>query len=427
MRNYNYLKCRTVYQIFPRNYSKAGTLQEVTNDLERIKNLGIDVIYLLPVHPIGELNRKGTYGSPYAIKDYLAISPDLGTEEDLVALVEKAHSLKMKVIMDMVFNHMSRDALLYQTHPEYFLISKSGKANRVGDWTDVMDLDLENKDVLTYLLGVLKHYRKLKVDGFRFDVCSLIPLSFFKKARKELGRKVIFIGESVEPSFIEYLHSEGYYAEEDVNLYPTFDATYNYNYFYELRKYFETKEQKYLDEVLIKIDNQEKIFPKDYLKLNCVENHDQERIASYFKGDALKSVIAFSFFIKGTAFLYAGEEYRDEVRPPLFDKQPIKLEGNKNFYQFIKKLIRFKKSKQYRKLDEFCFIKTPLEHFALASGFSEKTRYYGLFNFVNEPRKVKIPRGHYVDILNHPTKVIIIGNNDEIEVKGPMILKQIDL
>ena len=96
MRNYNYLKSRIVYQIFPRNYSDEGTLKAVEDDLERIKALGIDIIYLLPIHPIGKLNRKGSYGSPYSIENYLEVSPDLGTLEDLASLVEKAHSLKMK-------------------------------------------------------------------------------------------------------------------------------------------------------------------------------------------------------------------------------------------------------------------------------------------------------------------------------------------
>lgn len=427
MRNYNYLKSRIVYQIFPRNYSDEGTLKAVEDDLERIKALGIDIIYLLPIHPIGKLNRKGSYGSPYSIENYLEVSPDLGTLEDLVSLVEKAHSLKMKVIMDMVFNHTSRDAKLYKEHPEYYLISKGGKANRVGDWSDVMDLDLENEEVLTYLLGVLKFYRKLKVDGFRFDVCSLIPLKFFKKARKELGKKVIFIGECVEPSFIEYLHSQGYYCEEDVNLFPTFDATYNYNYLFNFMHYFEHKDQESLNRTLETIDEQEKIYPKNFLKLNCLENHDTERIAKYFSGNALKSLTAYNFFIKGATFLYAGEEYEDDVRPPLFEKRTIKRSGDKSFYNFIKKLIRIKKSKDYRKLDEFCFIKTPLKDFVLATGFAPKTRFYGLFNFSNEMQKVKIPRGKYIDLLNQSNNIINVGNNDEIDVLGPMILKQVDL
>ena len=168
-------------------------LVEVSKDLPRIKDLGSDVIYLMPIHEIGEENRKGTWGSPYAIKDYFSISPDLGTLDDLKELINKTHELGMKIILDMVFNHTSPDNVLVATHPEYYFYKDGKRGNRVGDWTDIVDLDTPREDVQDYLVSVLKYWLDVGVDGFRFDVASTIPLSLFEKARKILGNKPIFL------------------------------------------------------------------------------------------------------------------------------------------------------------------------------------------------------------------------------------------
>jgi len=186
-----------IYQIFPRNHSKEGTLKKIEEDLKRISSLGIEVIYLMPIHEIGIKERKGTYGSPYAIKDYFSISSDLGTLEDFKSLVNSTHELGMKIILDMVFNHTSPDNLLLENHEDYYYHKFWKVSNKVSEWTDIIDLDTSKEETQNYLIKVLKYWILNGVDGFRFDVASVIPIKFFIKARKELGNDIIFIGESV--------------------------------------------------------------------------------------------------------------------------------------------------------------------------------------------------------------------------------------
>lgn len=339
-----------IYQIFVRNYSKQGTFKKVEKDLPRIKKLGVDIIYLMPIHEIGEVERKGKCGSPYAIKDYYSISKDLGTMEDFLSLVNAIHKNKMKVIMDMVFNHTSPDNVLVETHPEYYYTNKKGKrGNRVGDWTDIIDLETNYKGTQDYLLKVLKYWRELGVDGFRFDVASLIPLDFFKRARKALGKKVIFIGESVEDGFVTYLKKQGVKATPDKDMYPTFDALYNYNWYGELMTYIEKGDYNPL---ISKLKKQMEM-PKNCVRVNCLDNHDQERIAAKLKDNPakLKEILSFVYFLKGNAFIYMGDEFGNEHKPELFEKDPVDWSQiNPDLEAFYKELIAEKQNEFNNKI-----------------------------------------------------------------------------
>ena len=136
------LRNQMMYQIFVRNYSDEGTFAQVEKDLDRIKALGTDIVWLMPIHPIGEAQRKGTLGSPYAISDYRAVNPEFGTLEDFKSLVAAIHDRDMRCIIDVVYNHTSPDSVLSREHPEWFYHKPDGSfGNRVGDWTDIIDLD----------------------------------------------------------------------------------------------------------------------------------------------------------------------------------------------------------------------------------------------------------------------------------------------
>ena len=305
-----------VYQIFPRNYSIEGTFKQIENDLERIKSLNVDIIYLLPIHEIGIKNRKGTYGSPYAIKDYFSISPDLGSLSDLKSLIGKTHSLGMKIILDMVFNHTSPDNVLLPDHDEYYFHRNGKLANKVGDWSDIVDLDTFREDTQEYLLSVLKYWINQGIDGFRFDVCSLIDFSFFKKARKELRKDIIFIGESIDNNFASYLKKENIYVKEDKDLYEVFDSLYNYHFFPTFIDYLEGKVSI---ERIINILNEDNANQR----LLCLENHDRDRISSILNKEQLSKWLDFYSFIKGNVFIYAGQEYGNSHKPELFEKDPV--------------------------------------------------------------------------------------------------------
>ena len=210
------LRNMTLYSIFVRNF--GGTFRAVEKDLPRIRDLGADAIWLLPIHPIGTAKRKGTLGSPYAISDYRAINPEFGTTDDFTHLCDVVHALGLKVLIDVVYHHTSPDSVLVKTHPEYFYKKPDGLfGNHVGDWSDIIDLDFDNRNLWNELIDTLCFWAQY-VDGFRCDVAAMIPLSFWKKARAQVETVrpgCIWLAESIEHGFIRYNRMQGLTALSD--------------------------------------------------------------------------------------------------------------------------------------------------------------------------------------------------------------------
>ena len=310
-----------IYQVFVRNASKEGNFEYIRKNLDRLQVLGVDVLYLMPIQPIGEKARKGTYGSPYAIKDYFGIEPTLGTLEDFRSLLNDAHAKGMKVILDMVFHHTSPDNELFKIHPEYYYLKDGKPGNRVGDWSDVIDLLTERPDVQEYLLSVLQFWVDLGVDGFRFDVASMIALSFFKMARNALGKDVIFFAESVDTDFANYLATTDTPSIPDDDMYPTFDYLYNYNYYRILER--QTKEGGHAYELAEAISKELNFTPM-HCRVHCLENHDVERFAKrVIDPEKRASWIRLTSRLYGHLFLYMGQEFGNNTDVPLFEKQPV--------------------------------------------------------------------------------------------------------
>lgn len=325
-----------IYQIFVRNYSKEGTIKAVTEDLDRLFDLGVNILYLMPIHEIGVLNRKGTYGSPYSIKDYFSISKDLGTLEDFKELILRAHTLNMKVIMDMVFNHTSRDNPLLKKHPEYYYYKDGKPANKIGDWSDVIDLETSREDTQEYLLSVIKYWSNLGVDGYRFDVASLISLNFFKKVREMLP-KAYLLAESIDPDFVTYARSLGFNVASDKELGQYFDTLYCYNYYHYLEHFY--KYDKPLSKVVEALNND------DVMRVASLENHDTGRLLELVKNDDTRfyTLTRFLFTLNATPFIYAGMEIKTNHRPELFEKDPINWNKfDKETYSLYKELIQSK-------------------------------------------------------------------------------------
>lgn len=419
------LRNQTIYQIFPRNYSEAGNFQAVYDDLGRIKDLGVDIIYFLPINPIGEVARKGSVGSPYAIKDYRLINKDLGTVEDFYNLINKAHDLGMKVMIDIVFNHTSRDSTLLKEHPEYFYYRDGKLANRVGDWSDVGDLDLDNEDVRKYLIDTLIMYAKLGVDGFRCDVAPLVPLSFWLEAVEavdKVNNEMIWLSESIEPSFIKWLRSEGHLAHSDGEMYEAFDVLYNYDIFSYYHGYF--KGENTLDELITAINAQEVIYPADYLKMRCLENHDQERAHAIIRDElSLINFTAYSFFAPGLGFLYAGQEVKATHKPNLFEKDPIDLEiKDEKFYNFIKRLIAIKKHQVFKDKLYFNVEKASEGDVMIALLKSKEETYVGIFNLSEQEIEITLPfeARQLKDLISDQTYKV---KNGKLKIKYPLIAK----
>ena len=319
------LRNMVMYQIFVRNFSEEGTFAKVGEKLDEIKALGVDVIWLMPIHPIGAEKRKGSLGSPYAIRDYRAVNPEFGTIDDFKELVDAIHSRGMRCIIDVVYNHTSPDSVLRYEHPEWFYHRADGSfGNRVGDWSDIIDLDYSNEGLWDYQIETLKMWAEI-VDGFRCDVASLIPVDFWIRARAEVAQvrpDCIWLAESVDYGFLRYLRGMGCAAYSDSELYQAFDMTYDYDIIGDFQDYIAGRGSlgRYADAV----DRQDCVYPAEYVKLRFLENHDRAR-AHFLIPDirALRSWTAFIYFQKGTTLIYAGQENGVKHAPNLFDKDTV--------------------------------------------------------------------------------------------------------
>ena len=339
------LRNQVIYQVYPRQYSKEGTFEALRKDLDRIVDLGISILYLLPIHPIGHVGRKGVDGCPYSISDYYGIAEELGTMDDFDRLVKDAHEKGLKVMLDIVFNHTSRDSKLTIEHPEWFYKNDDGGfANRIGDWSDVTDLTYKDPKQWTYLIDNLVFWAK-KVDGFRCDVAPMVPLKFWQEAREaveKVSKGHVWLTESVHPHFIQYIRSLGHDAHSDGEMYQAFDIGYDYDIddFYEGYLKGENSLSSYLDAV----EKQDFMYPKNYIKLRAFENHDKSRLRAKVKDeDMFKNMLAMSFFFKGTPMLYNGVEVMSTKHLTLFDKDPIDWDEHEDITSFLKQLITLKK------------------------------------------------------------------------------------
>ncbi len=196
-----------VYEVFPRNFSPEGNFAGITARLDELKDLGVTVIWLMPIHPTGLKNKKGTIGSPYAVRDYNAINPDYGTADDLKHLVVEAHKRRMKVIIDIVANHTAWDCVLMESHPDFYTRDAKGRVLPPNpDWSDVADLNYDNPALRDYMVGMLKRWLTgFDLDGFRCDVASEVPTAFWERVRDELAAvkpDIFLLAEAAKPELL---------------------------------------------------------------------------------------------------------------------------------------------------------------------------------------------------------------------------------
>jgi len=334
-----------LYEIYVRNHGPNGTLADVEADLPRIKDLGVDVIWFMPIHPIGKEKKKGSLGCPYSIQDYRGINPAYGTEADFARLVERAHGLGLKVMIDVVYNHTAHDSVLVREHPEWFHQDEHGVPfTTVPDWSDVIDLNHPHPELTTYLVETLQLWVGRGVDGFRCDVASLLPEDFWHTARHKVAEVkpgVIWLAESVHASFVAYRRSIGLPTLSDSEVYRAFDLTYDYDIWplWQAAVRGQVPASRYLEMLRF----QDGIYPGNYVKMRCVENHDQPRIMRLApsRNQAL-AWTAFQGFNQGALLYYAGQESAAQHTPSLFDVDKV-VWGNYELTPFLTTLARLKK------------------------------------------------------------------------------------
>ncbi len=344
-----WIRSAIIYEVFPRNHATDGTFAGVYRDLERIASLHTDILWLMPIHPVGIVGRKGTSGSPYAISDYRAVDPELGGEQSFRMLVEKAHALGMKVMIDVVYNHTSRDSVLLRERPEWFLRDSHGNPTaKVRDWSDIYDLDYTHKDLWDYQIATLQKWVDCGVDGFRCDVASMVPLDFWMAARARLAqaqpKELIWLAESVDKSFTKSLRGQGFTAHADPELHAAFDLTYDYDGFEYLTGAMQGVRPlgDYLNHLYI----QETLYPADAVKMRFLENHDNPRAADVVGSRrSLLNWTVFYALLPGATLVHAGQEMALGHCPDLFGKDPVRWEqGDPEFSVVFGKILDLAKT-----------------------------------------------------------------------------------
>ena len=406
------LRGDVIYSIYVRNHTPEGTFNAILPDLDRIKALGTDIIWFMPIHPIGVKGKKGSLGCPYANRDYRTVNPEYGTMEDFRALVDEIRKRGMKCIIDVVYNHTSPDSTLTTEHPEFFYRKSDGSmGNRVGDWTDVVDLDYGCKALWDYQIESLVMWAGI-VDGFRCDVASLVPVDFWCAAREAVERVhpgCIWLAETVHSGFSQMNRKLGMYSANDYEMFAAFDMEYEYD----IREVFDRylTGQCTLSNYIDMLNFQECAYPENYIKMRCLENHDQPRICSFVKDEkALENFTAFLYFLKGSTMIYAGQEYRNDHVPSLFEKDIILRTAETDISPLLRKLYDVKKSLLSVE-DYFKGTADDTHDIAILERDDNHTVKVGVFSLKGKAADVKVqmPDGTYTNHLNGETVAVTGG------------------
>ena len=300
-----------VYEIYPRAFSPQGNFNGITARLDELKDLGVNILWLMPIHPIGQLKKKGTIGSPYAVRDYYAINADYGTKADFKKLVAAAHQRNMKVIIDIVANHTSWDSVMMKW-PDFYEHDAKGQITYPHDWSDVAELNYGNPKLRNYMIDMLKYWiREFDLDGFRCDVAEEVPTDFWENARAELDK--------IKPDIV--MLAEGHKAEL---LLKAFDFDYSWPLHNALTDALQGR--KNASELRAAWEKEFNEWPRGSLHMRFSDNHDERRAIARFGEPAALAASALVFTLDGVPMLYNGMEVGDTTEsgaPALFERLPV--------------------------------------------------------------------------------------------------------
>ena len=324
-----------VYEIFPRAFSPQGNFNGITARLDDLKELGVNILWLMPIHPIGQEKKKGTIGSPYAVRDYYGINPDYGTKEDFKRLVTEAHRRGLKVIIDIVANHTSWDSVMMK-NPEFYEHDASGHITYPHDWSDVAELNYANPALRRYMTDMLKYWlREFDLDGFRCDVAEEVPTDFWENARAEL--------DQIKPDIV--MLAEGHKPEL---LVKAFDFDYSWPLHSALTNALQGRGRA--SDLHEEWDRESKAWPRGSLHMRFSDNHDERRAMARFGEPGALAASAMMFTLDGVPLLYNGMEVGDTTEsgaPALFEKLPVfwpMAERRPEFPRFYKQMMALRRS-----------------------------------------------------------------------------------
>jgi glycosidase len=325
-------KNANIYEVNIRQYTREGTFKAFQEHLPRLKEMGIDILWLMPIFPVGEKNRKGTLGSYYAVRDYKAVNPEFGTMDDFKELVKTAHDLGFKVILDWVANHSSWDNQWIIDRPEWYTKDSLGKMTSPFDWTDVADLNFDEKGLQEEMINALKFWiTETDIDGYRCDVAGMVPTDFWERVRSELDimKPVFMLAEAEQP-------------EHHIK---AFDMSYAW----ELHHIFNgiAKGEKNANDIESYFAKQDTLFPANAYRMNFITNHDENSWNGTEKerlGDAVNVFGVLTYTLPGMPLIYSGQEVGLDRRLKFFEKDSIEWDLNSPLLAFYQNLSFVKKS-----------------------------------------------------------------------------------
>jgi len=352
----------TIYEVNVRQYTPEGTLAAFEARLPKLKELGVDVLWFMPIQPIGKVNRKAVgdtfvqdlpnpdydkyWGSPYSIADYTAVNPRYGNVEDFKRIVAKCHEMDMKVILDWVGNHTAWDNPWVTEHPEWYTHDSTGKiTDPIGDdgkswgWTDVADLNYDNKEMRAEMIRSMQFWiDECDLDGFRCDVAMEVPTDFWNEATSAL--------QQVKPLFM--------LAESETHKPDQFDSAFDAYYGWEMHHVFNKLYSGEVtpEEVIRVMRNKDSINGTDVFPMNMITNHDEnswngtidERL-----GESWKAMAVLSYVLRGMPLIYSGQEAGLKHRLSFFGKDSINWDAPEasDYFGFYQKLNEIKEESAF--------------------------------------------------------------------------------
>jgi len=381
-------KNAVIYQLNTRVFTPEGTFKAAEAQLPRLKSLGIDIIWLMPVNPIGVVNRKGTLGSPYSVKDYLAVNPEFGTIQDLKNLVKAAHDLGMYVILDWVANHSAWDNPLTKEHPDWYQKDHLGNFRPTPwwDWTDIINLDYSQPALRRYMTNAMKFWvEEVDIDGYRCDVAGFVPVDFWNNVRREL--------DSIKPVFmLAEWESRDLHAE-------AFDMTYAWTWYDAVHKI--CKKQADISALYVYYSWNESAFPANSMRMTFVSNHDKNAWEGTMWeqfGDGLEAAIVLSVVGEGMPLVYNGQEAGNTKRLAFFEKDTIEWKEHflGNLYKKLFALLKENTALWHAKWGA-TMIRVPNNNEKEVLSFvrqNVKNKVFAVFNFSDKKQHVEFTGKH---------------------------------
>ncbi len=328
----DWAKNAVIYEVNTRQFTPEGTFEAFAEHLPRLKELGVDILWFMPIHPIGLEKRKGGLGSYYSVLDYKGVNPEFGTFEDFKNLVAKAHEMGFYVLLDWVANHTAWDHPWISKNPEWYALNEDGEMFAPYDWSDVVQLDYNNEEMQEAMIDALKFWvAEANIDGYRCDVAGLVPTPFWEKARVELDK--------IKPVFM-LAEDEG---QHDL-MHKAFDANYGWEQHHIMNKI--AAGEMDVTQLWDYFERAKAVFPATAYRMYFTSNHDENSWnGTVFErlGDGVRAFAVLTYTVPGFPLIYNGQEAGLSHRLEFFEKDEIDWSDPQAFTPFYTKLNRVKK------------------------------------------------------------------------------------